>query len=279
MRKKFVNVNLIYFVFVVIVFASLTLPAFSDKVFARVIEGISVDDRTTTDSYTKIEEINKKSNEDLYHLFETGYNDNYEEENVTIIPSLSTTTTPAVPISMPMTTPANNGNYSYYRQCDYQDIMPQGCSICKAGCGITAVSTIVASLGFPSENPISVMEKYRQRGFYAGCSGTSIGNAKSILESYGLSTSNYLFQNSSGYEINAVAEDIRRYTQSGWVVLALTNFCEGGCGHFIVLTDIDSSNNVTSFDPWYEQYSPSQPISYESRSPFPKYRYAIAVKK
>ena len=188
--------------------------------------------------------------------------------------------TPGV-TSIPITGVPYAGTFKYYRQCNYKSTpLRDGCDMCYAGCGITAASGILSTLVDQTLDPPTVLKKYTALEQGSGCYGSSIMSGKTVLESYGLTTSNYLFRSANGERIENVADDMRPYLKSGWFIFALAYFCSGGCGHFIVITDIDSSNNVTSFDPYYEPpVDSAQPIGYSRRSPYPLYRYGFAVKK
>jgi len=186
---------------------------------------------------------------------------------------------PEITSALQPSLPKNSANIFPYRQCDYPNSpMHNGCNICKAGCGIVSVSIILSKFAIMAD-PVTVEKKYEEFGFNAGCDGTYMYDAKTMLERYGLKTSNYIFASNYGYSINSVAQDIRDKVKNGWVVLALGQFCLNGCGHFFVITDIDSSNQVTSYDPYYEPNSRNQPINYTSRYPFPLYKYAFGVRK
>lgn len=175
--------------------------------------------------------------------------------------------------------PAPSSSIIPYRQCDYAHVpMYNGCNICKVGCGITSVSIALSNYGINAD-PIAVENQYQLNGFYAGCDGTYLYDAKRILELYGLKTSNYIFASNTGYKIDLVAQDVRDKVKNGWIVFALAKFCNNGCRHFFIITDIDSSNRVTSYDPYYEPDSRTQPINYQARYPFPIYEYAFGIKK
>ncbi|MBP9690941.1 C39 family peptidase [Candidatus Woesebacteria bacterium] len=175
-----------------------------------------------------------------------------------------------------------NGSFTAYRQCNYRNsMMSSTCSICNAGCGLTAVATTLSYFGSNTYDPPKMLQYYRNKGYLASCAGTSFVDAKATLKALGLTVSETdILYSDAGYRIDQVASNIRTYVKNGWIVFALTYFCTGGCGHYIVITDIDANNQVTSYDPYYETNSTSQPISYSGRYPsFPLYRMAFAVKK
>ena len=74
-----------------------------------------------------------------------------------------------------------------------------------------------------------------------------------------------------------VVPDLKKYLDSGWTFFALANFCEGGCGHYFWITDIDNKDNIWAYDPAYGRYE--IPYNENSRYPFPLYRLAFGVKK
>ena len=216
----------------------------------------------------------------------------YPETSPTTSPEpISATPTPDATVSgTPSPTQPVAGAFKYYRQCDYRSVRLRDggaeCTMCKAGCGITAAAGVLATLQNSSIDPPTVLKRYTELGFESGCGGTTMSAAKKILDSYGLKTSaTYLFGSSKGYSINQVDEDIREKVKNGWYVFVLGTFCEGGCGHFFVITDIDSANNVTSYDPYYfdgKRFPPpstSQPINYSRSNPFPVYKWAFAVRR
>jgi|GEM_PF-6059385 len=273
MRKKFLKVNIrnvqIYLCSIFLfAFLLLTLGPRNPS-FAAIPE---IDPGNSTSK-----SLNNKVIREIFNLLGGGLDDEQyhtdDEQHYTDDP-----TDPNISPIYP--SPDNNqSNITAYRQCNYRNTtMPNGCTLCYAGCGLTAASITLSAFGI-NVDPPTMNNKYRELGLYAGCNGSHLASAKTVIETYGLKTSQYLF-GSGPYTIEQVAQDIRDKVKNGWIVFALTHFCEGGCGHFIVITDIDEANRVTSYDPYYEPPESSpQPISYQGRYPFPKYIAGFAVRK
>ncbi|OGK47851.1 hypothetical protein A2963_03290 [Candidatus Roizmanbacteria bacterium RIFCSPLOWO2_01_FULL_40_13] len=191
------------------------------------------------------------------------------------LPSIAYTPGP-----LPFTPPSG---YKYYAQCggSYDDIpLPNGCNLCKAGCGPTTVAMILASLVNSSIDPADVVNEYRNNNYYAGCDGSTLSNAKDALDNLGgpkgLKTTLYRSYNTA--PIEQVASDFNNWIRSGWTIFALANYCENGCGHFFWIIEIDNNNNVWAYDPYYGRYE-APPINENRYYPFPKYRAAFGVKK
>ncbi len=167
----------------------------------------------------------------------------------------------------------------YYPQCqgkfDYYPL-PSGCTICSAGCGPTTVSMIIASYVDKKITPIDIVNLYRQKGYYLGCQGSTYFDAKSIIHSYGLKTTDYIFNYGyNGVTIEQIVQELRNYINSGWTIFALANFQAGG--HYFWIINVDEKNNVWAFDPYYGRYQ--IPFNENSYYPFPRYRIAFGVKK
>lgn len=184
-------------------------------------------------------------------------------------------------------------NYVYYNQCDPNfgnNPLPQGCTICKSGCGPTTVAMILSSFLDQSYNPKKTISYYQdlfeknknnytdinKNPFYVGCNGSYIQGAKEVLNSLGFITTKYLVYNLAKSDL--VAQDFKNYLDGGWTILALANFCEKGCGHFIWVVDVDQNDNIWAYDPYYGRKQPP-PLNENRYYPFPKYRYAFGVKK
>ncbi len=191
-------------------------------------------------------------------------------------------------------TPQTVNGFKVYRQCNYRNInVVNNCkkdgtsaTMCNMGCGMTSVAMILSTLLQDTIDPIQVWKKYNDNGASISCAGTNVADAKTVIESYksrGIQTSAtnlFSYGHNNAASIDEVASDIRQKVKNGWYVFVLADFCEGGCGHFFVITDIDDNNVVTSYDPYYEPPEASRlPINYTNRYPFPKYRTAFAVKK
>lgn len=168
-------------------------------------------------------------------------------------------------------------SFTYFPQCgDFGETsLPDGCNLCQAGCGPTTVSMIARSYLGGNYDPKTVVNLYRSNGYLLGCDGSRYSDAKQILQSLGLKTTDYLVFNSEKSE--TVVQDLRKYLAGGWTFFALASFCEGGCGHYFWITDIDNENNIWAYDPAYGRYE--IPYNENSRYPYPLYRLAFGVKK
>ncbi|MBI3366183.1 C39 family peptidase, partial [Candidatus Roizmanbacteria bacterium] len=143
-------------------------------------------------------------------------------------------------------------NKVYYSQCNdtYDNyLLPQGCNICKAGCGPTTVAMILSSYIDKKFTPSYVVDLYKQNGFAAGCKGTTVGDSQQILEQNGMKTTDLLYYAESPYE--EIVTDLKSYLKNGWTIYMLAKFCPKGCGHFFWIVDIDNNNNVWTYDPGY----------------------------
>ncbi len=188
----------------------------------------------------------------------------------------STNSNTAAPSLQPTQTLAK-GNFVYFPQCgSYGDTpLPDGCNLCQAGCGPTAVSMIASSYLGSKYNPKAIVNLYSTNGYVLGCDGSRYQEAHELLKSLGLKTTDYLVFDAEKSE--TVVPDLKKYLNSGWTFFALANFCEGGCGHYFWITDIDNKGNIWAYDPAYGRYE--IPYNENSRYPFPLYRLAFGVKK
>ncbi len=167
----------------------------------------------------------------------------------------------------------------YYAQCNspYADLpLPDGCTLCQSGCGTTTVAMISSSYLNNQYNPQFMINLYKQRGAYLGCRGSSYYDARNILESLGLRTTDYIYLNQQ--PADKVVEELKNYSEAGWTFFTLANFKENGGGHFFWITEIDNQGNIWAYDPYYGRFQ-TPPINQNSRYPFPKYRVAFGVKK
>jgi len=179
----------------------------------------------------------------------------------------------------PTIAPKASGDKVYYAQCggSYDKyLLPSGCTICEAGCGPTTIAMIVASLIDKSVNPQTMVDLYKKKGYYLGCSGSGYTDAKNVLASFGLKTTDYLIF--SLETIDQMANDLKNYLDSGWTIFALANYCDGGCGHFFWIVDVSANNDTWAYDPYYGRLQ-KPPYNEKSRYPFPKYRVAFGVKR
>mgnify|MGYP000411161285 CR=1 FL=1 len=178
----------------------------------------------------------------------------------------------------------NLNDLVYYPQCQgpYDSYpLPQGGTLCQAGCGPTTVAMITASLINRSINPGTIVEQYKQNGYYLGYNGSRYRDAEKILKSYNLKIA-YIFADNRLKTIdqlmNQFGQIIRNYQNSGWTFFALADFCDNGCGHFFWIIKINEDLNTLAYDPYYGRLS-TPPYNQKSRYPFPKYRVIFGVKK
>lgn len=167
----------------------------------------------------------------------------------------------------------------YYAQCnsEYADLpLPDGCSMCEAGCGAATVAMIASSYLGKQYDPRNIVNQYKSKGYLLSCAGSRYSDARSILQSLGLRTTDYIAFN---YETaDQVVGDLRKYLKADWTFFTLANFKQGGGGHFFWITDIDEKGNIWAYDPYYGRFE-APPINENSRYPFPQYRLAFGVKK
>ncbi len=187
--------------------------------------------------------------------------------------------TPTIPNSLPNQNPSSG--FTYYAQCNGfgNTQLPDGCNLCKAGCGPTTVAMIAASYLGGSITPKTIVDQYRSKGYFLGCTGSYPSNAKQVLQSLGLKTTDYLVFNLE--TADQIIPDLRKYIAAGWTFFTLARFCDdpkkGYCGHIFWITDIDSQNNIWAYDPSYGRYE--IPYNENSRYPYPLYRLAFGVKR
>ena len=117
---------------------------------------------------------------------------------------------------------------------------------------------------------------YKSRGYLLSCAGSSYYDAKSLLESLGLKTTDYITFNYS--TADQAAGDLRKFINAGWTFFTLASFKDNGGGHYFWITDIDQQGNIWAYDPYYGRFE-APPLNENSRYPFPKYRIAFGVKK
>ena len=179
---------------------------------------------------------------------------------------------------LPSSTPDSpSSSFTYFAQCNgYGDIaLPDGCNLCYAGCGPTTVAMIAASYLGNNFTPKTIVDTYKSKGYLLGCAGSRYPDAKQVLQGLGLKTTDYLVFNLE--KADTVIPDLRKYLASGWTFFTLANFCNGGCGHFFWITDIDNQGNIFAYDPAYGRYQ--IPYNENSRYPYPLYRLAFGVKR
>lgn len=184
--------------------------------------------------------------------------------------------TPPFPVSSIIPTVQNG--YVYYHQCDPRfgdTALPQGCTICSRGCGLTTVAIVLSSFKDRSMNPFVVNQLYAQNGLYAGCEGTSITSAKIILNQYGLRTTDYFVYQDTPALTEEIAPLFENYVNAGWTIVALSIFSAGN-RHFFWITNVDENNNIWALDPYYGK--DQIPFNESRYYPYPKYFYAFGVR-
>jgi len=180
-------------------------------------------------------------------------------------------------------TPDVNG-LIYYSQCNgpYDNLpLPQGGTLCQAGCGPTTVAMIVASYIDKNINPKTIVENYKANNYYLGKMGSKASDAQNILKSYNLKTATIFADNQKitiDQVMNLFGKIIKNYQNAGWTFFSLANFCDNGCGHYFWIIKIDENLDTWAYDPYYGRLLP-RPYNEKSRYPFPKYRVIFGVKK
>lgn len=202
-----------------------------------------------------------------------------ETTDTTASTSLSPTSILTLSPTSKKTAGSASTKYVYYAQCggsfdNYA--LPSGCTICAAGCGPTTVAMIAASYIDKSITPKTVVDLYKQKGYFLGCAGSRTTDAKAALTSYGIKTTDYMTFSSA--TIDTAAQEFKSYLNNGWTIFVLTYFCDGGCGHFFWITALGGDNATWAYDPYYGK-GQTPPINEKTRYPFPKYRIAFGVKK
>lgn len=199
------------------------------------------------------------------------------EPIVTPTPQSNNLTPPPQSNNPPSSGNPQSGSKTYYAQCNgYGDLaLPSGCTLCRSGCGPTTVAMIAASYLGSQYNPKTIVDLYKNKGFFLGCGGSYYADAKAAIESLGLKTTSYMSYNLG--TADRVASDFKKYIDAGWTIFTLANFRPDGGGHFFWVTEV-RGNNIYAYDPFYGKSS-TPPIDENSRYPFPKYRLAFGVKK
>ena len=170
-----------------------------------------------------------------------------------------------------------SSGFTYFAQCNgYGNLpLPNGCTLCKAGCGPTTVAMIAASYLGSNYTPKTIVDIYKSKGYLLGCYGSGYSEAKQVLQDLGLKTTDYLIFNTE--KADTVVPELRPYLNAGWTFFILANFLVDGGGHFFWITDIDDQNNIWAYDPYYGRSE--IPYNENSRYPYPLYRVAFGVKK
>lgn len=174
----------------------------------------------------------------------------------------------------------NLSNFTYYPQCDgpYDNYsLAPNCNICQAGCGQTTAAMILSSYVDKKFTPPVVADLYAKNGVVNVCKGTNIVDAQNIMKQNGIAITDLIINSSPD---NAqIISDFKSYLSNGWALFTLARYCSQGCGHFIWIVDIDSNNNVWTYDPFYGRKQIPPPFNENKYSPFPYYRVAFGVKK
>lgn len=173
-------------------------------------------------------------------------------------------------------------NYSYYSQCSgpYDELpLPNGCTICEAGCGPTSVAMILSSYIDKSLTPPKTIDLMAKGGVRIGCYGSYISEIYDYLSERGdLKVSDYIIPSEGKLSEKEIAKDLKGYTKAGWTIFVLANFKTDGGGHYFWVTDVNDNGEILAYDPYYgKQQTP--PINENRYSPAPYYRYAFAIKK
>jgi len=173
-------------------------------------------------------------------------------------------------------------SFTYYSQCSgpYDNVpLPQGCTICNAGCGPTSVAMILSSYIDTSLTPPKTIEIMEAKGARIGCFGSYISEIYSYLKGRGdLKISDFIIPSEKGLTADEVAKDLQGYTKSGWTIFVLANFKTDGGGHYFWVTDVKKNGDILAYDSYYGKQQ-AAPINENRYSPAPYYRYAFAIKK
>lgn len=207
----------------------------------------------------------------IFMNFGQGASSNNQSPNLLI--SQSPESSPLTPNSLI----PNSSSFTYFAQCGDQGnlSLPDGCNLCSAGCGPTAVAMIASSYLGDKYDPKTIVDMYKSKNYLLGCDGSRYSDAKQVLQGLGLKTTDYIVFNKE--RVDTVVPQLRKYLGAGWTFFTLASFCEKGCGHFFWITDIDDQGNIWAYDSAYGRYQ--IPYNENSRYPYPLYRLAFGVKK
>lgn len=177
----------------------------------------------------------------------------------------------------PSTSSGQSQSRVYYAQCgDLGSLpLPDGCTLCNAGCGPTTVSMIASSYLGSGYDPKAIVDLYNSKSYLLGCSGSRYSNAYELLKSLGLKTTSIMSFNLE--KSDTVIPQLKKYLDDGWTFFTGAYFCTGGCGHYFWITDVDAQGNIWAYDPAYGRYQ--IPYNENSRYPYPLYSVAFGVKK
>lgn len=239
-----------------------------------------------TASSSSFEYYNDPNNNFILNFFNifSSINENLRKGNGE--PALSPTEIPnntfnSTPNNISGTNNPPSTNLTYYGQGTepYATIkLPPNCILRGCGCGPTSVAMIASSYLSTDYDPQKIVDIYNKNG-YNSCCGSSITDAKSVLEELGLKTTDLIIYEYPPVSANQVTPQFKKYLNAGWTIMVLAYYKPNqGGGHYFWITDIDNNGNILAYDPWYGQGN-SAPINENQYSPFPEYAQAFAVKK
>ena len=181
--------------------------------------------------------------------------------------------------------------FTYFPQCfaAYSGYaLPNGCTVCSAGCGPSSVAIIAKSLAGANTDPYDMALQYAKLGQHIGCDGSVLRGATAALLQYPeLDVREWKTIGEPGSRVDepsdegiSVAQTFKNYTDQGWTIL-VGAFFQGNyglIGHFFVVTKVDKNLNIWAFDPYYG-INQSLPFNENSKYPSPYYRYYLLVRK
>jgi len=171
------------------------------------------------------------------------------------------------------------GQYVYYAQCSgaYDNYpLPNGCTICKMGCGLTTVAMVLSTFVDQSFTPAKVSDMYGEKKLPAGCNGSGYLSAMKALRDNGITITDPLIYSKA--TADKVVNDFRRYLGGGWTMFVLADFKTNGGGHFFWVTHVDEGGNIWAYDAYYGRKQ-TAPINENYYYPAPYYKVAFGVKK
>lgn len=269
--KRFVNISLVlsvvFFIGVSCVFSS---------------QAVRAQTRNSTYDNLILKAVMK-----LFGIFDYGsgsnqQNTNQNPPNSSINPQYTPQLSTAVPSADGFVyMPQCGASYSY-------NALPNGCTVCSAGCGPASVSMIVRSLVGVNTDPYDMALQYAKLGQYIGCNGSILSGATAALLQYPeLDVRQWKTIGEPGNRVDepsdegiSVAQTFKNYTDQGWMIL-VGAFFQGNyglTGHFFVVTKVDANMNIWAFDPYYG-INQSLPFNENSKYPSPYYRYYLLVRR
>ncbi len=233
---------------------------------------------SSTSSQTTIRDENAQLLADLFQqLFSIPIGGNPTDIDSSINPA---------PTLISATSSATNKaiNLTYFAQCNGQYDsypLPRGCTLCKAGCGPTTATMVIASYANSGFIPPTTVNYYQKQQFPLGCDGSMMNDLKQALANNGIKTTPYLVFN--GAVSNQIVPTLKQYLSDGWTLVTLGEYADGSpscgkCGHFFWIVDVDANDNIWAYDPFYGRRQNPQPFNENSLYPYPKYIAAFGVK-